>query len=70
MRKPIRIEKLSEKDKEELYNAFAGKPHKFDKMPDISSVGEREFALVKDSVDTYLVTRKDGKLYKIPMTEV
>lgn len=70
MSRPIRIPSLTEKDKQELKNAFAGKPRKFDKMPDISTMGDGEFGLANDDAGDYLVVRKGKKLYKITLTEV
>jgi hypothetical protein len=65
MRRPIRIEKLAEKDKEELYNAFAGKPHKKDAIPELSALGDGEFALVDDGTNHYLAYRRGDKIIKI-----
>ncbi len=70
MSRPIRIPSLTEKDKEELKNAFAGKPRKFDKIPDISTMGDGEFGLANDGTNDYIVVRKGKKLYKVTMTEV
>ena len=70
MRKPIRIEILKEKDKEELYNAFAGKPQKKDAIPDLSALGDGEFAMVDDGTDQYLAYRRGDKIIKITGTVV